>query len=175
MQQAYEEDWPNLPIKYLVVAADDYIVFIDHENDIDWQTKDSLEHQDIDKHNAIINKAVFLESIPCNHFEEKTIINYKRMIGEAYCRCFENDYQNADAMLQYAKQFIQARSAESSRLWYLTASGATTLFFTILGVLIWIFRKTVIAVVGKFAVVLFMSIVAGSQGAFLSVVMRIGN
>jgi len=175
MQQEYEENWPNLSIKYLILASEKYIVFIDHENDIDWATKADYDHVDIDKHNAIMNKAALLECIPCNHFEDKIIVNFKRMIGEAYCRSFKHDYSNAEAMLGYAQTFIEARNAEQSRSWYLSATGVTTLAFVCSGMLVWIFRKNVIPIVGKFAFVLFIATVAGSLGAFLSVVMRMGT
>ena len=39
----YEKEWPGLPIKYLIVASKDYIVFLDQENDIDWKTSDDFD------------------------------------------------------------------------------------------------------------------------------------
>ena len=42
-KREYEEQWPGLPINYLIVASDDYIVFLDYENDI--ENKSSIHNK----------------------------------------------------------------------------------------------------------------------------------
>src|SRR5690554_136892 len=127
-KREYEKTWPGLPIKYLVLATEDYIVFIDNENDLDWKTSDNFDNKKFEndnesKYNKIANEIANIESIPCDNLEEKIVLNFKRQIGEALIRNFERDFDNAGKMLELAKQYIIARSSEKSRFLYLKSSG----------------------------------------------------
>ena len=43
-KQDYDDDWGDLPVKYLVLSfKNKYIVFVDHENDLDWKTSDEFD------------------------------------------------------------------------------------------------------------------------------------
>ena len=59
----YEEKWSGLPIKYLILSCDEFIVFIDNDNDIDWQTSDAFDEaekklslEDKKEYNRIFNE-----------------------------------------------------------------------------------------------------------------------
>jgi hypothetical protein len=65
----YAENWGHITYKYLIHAAEHYIVFIDNEGDIDWESSpeyDAKGHPDLHKHNAITNDAALLEVTPCD-------------------------------------------------------------------------------------------------------------
>ena len=77
--------WPGNDIYHLILDADDFVVFLDSDLDIDWQTSDQYDEAgptDSNKHNAILNRAAALECIPNDHHERNVRLNFKRMVGE---------------------------------------------------------------------------------------------
>lgn len=177
-KEDYEIQWPGLKIKYLVISTAQYVVFLDKDLDVDWKTTDEYDevgHQDITRHNHILNMVAQLESIPAIHHELQTRISYKRMIGEAVARTLEHDYENADKILTGAKKYIENRNTEVSRLWYLYSSGiASFACFSLLAIL-WHYRDAAISLWGSNALLLLLSSFAGGIGAFLSIILRIGK
>ena len=139
------------------------------ENSNSKTQKDSL------KYNSIMNKSALLEATPCNGLSIEHRRQFKRLIGEAIVRNFCDDYNNAEAMLVSAGQYIVARSQEISRLWYLTASVLMTVPFIIFGIFFWISRQYLIGHLGLLAFWLTISSVAGALGALLSVATRAAN
>lgn len=177
-----EEKWKGLPIKYLVFSNDNYIVFIDYQNDIDWKANDEFElerdglpKEDKAKFHNVINNAASIESIPCDDLEDKVIVNFKRQVGEALVRNFHFDFVNATKMLALSREYIVDRNADKSRYLYLKASGVTTLFFSFWLVVFWLCRNLLIQEIGMDAFILSLCLFAGSLGAFLSIVLRVGN
>ena len=95
-KREYEEQWPGLPINYLIVASDDYIVFLDYENDIDWKTSDEFDAKELtpeekNKYFAVKNEIDSAETIAINHIDDKVVIAFKRQLGEALVRVFEGE------------------------------------------------------------------------------------
>jgi len=182
-KQDYEIRWPKLSIKYLVYSCKDFIVFIDNENDVDWETTDEYEiylnkklgHKNMGQFNNIINRATLIECTPCDHLKSRILINFKRMIGDAIARNLDLDYKNAEKILDGSVDYIRKRNIEESRRWILTSSGLTGILFGISGVILWLIRIYVIAEIGQTAFNIFISLSAGSLGALLSVIMRTGN
>ena len=104
MSYDYEKQWPNLPVKFLILSTQDFIVFIDHDIDIDWATVDDFVPNDVKAHNSILNRAALMESRPCDGLSESIRLNFKRMVGEAVARSMEHDYKNAEQMLSDKKK-----------------------------------------------------------------------
>lgn len=180
--RAYESTWPGLPIKYLVFACCDFIVFIDNQNDIDWQASDAFEKKEAElskeertKYHKAVNLAASIESIPCEDLEEKVILNFKRQIGEALVSNLHFDFTNAMNMLQLAKEYIIDRNADKSRYLYLKASAVTSAIAFILLVLVWLFRVQLKELIGEKVFILLLCLLIGALGAFLSIILRMGN
>lgn len=174
----YISKWPDLKIKYLVFASHDFIVFIDDENDVDWQTSDKFDsgfNGDEEKHNAVLNRLAKLESTPYYDLEEKLVINFKRQLGEALVRSFSRDFVNANQMLDLARDFISNRNAQKSRYLYLKASGLTTATVLVLATVSWITRVELIKSIGEMAFLLLVTAFAGALGALLSIILRLGK
>lgn len=176
----YEKQWPGLPIKYLILACNDFIIFIDHEYDIDWKTNDIFDKRTMSKEeliefNNIRNEIAYIESIPCDDLSEKIILNFKRQIGEALVRNFDNDFTNAKKMLLYAKEYIINRNTDKSRFLFLKSSGVVCAVTFSLIVISWIFRDILLTVIGKPAFYLWLSLLFGAIGAFFSIILRIGK
>ena len=85
------------------------------------------------------------------------------------------DYQTAEQMLKEARTYIQVRSEEMSRRWYLSASAVMTAIMMVLGLLIWIFRASITSALTENIIWLSLAAVAGSCGALLSVIWRSGQ
>lgn len=174
----YADKWAHIKSTYLVLADAHFIVFLDDAGDIDWETSpeyDEKGHKDIQKHNAIMNEAALLEATPCDGVRADRKQHFKRMIGEAIVRSLGDDYTSAETMLAAAAKYIAARSLETSRLWYLSASAVFTLPFVLSGCVLWLWRAEFIPALGPVVFWLAMSAVVGSLGALLSVATRAGE
>jgi hypothetical protein len=176
----YEKDWPGLPIKYLIVASKEYIVFLDNENDIDWKTSDAFDAQEetpeqIKEYYSVKNEIDSAESTPTNHLDEKVVIGFKRQLGEALVRAFEGDYDNARKMVKLAKDFILKRNIEQSRFMYLVSCGATTAVPLSVATVFWLCREQLILNIGNTVFFIVLSVLIGSFGALLSVILRMGK
>jgi len=105
-----EKNWPHLKPKYLIRSTRDFIVFIDDDLDIDWQSSDEYDakgHKDGHKHNMVLNDAALLESTPCEGLCTEMRIHFKRLIGEGITRSFDHDYASASKMLEAAAEYIR--------------------------------------------------------------------
>jgi len=177
-QGDYADNWTHVKYKYLVHAAENFIVFIDDEIDVDWETSpayDAVGYADGHRHNAILNDAALLESTPCGDLRDDVRLHFKRLIGEAIVRSLHHDYVSAASMLKAASTYILARSQEKSRFWYLSASFAVTAPVLLAGTAFWVWRGTLIRALNPGVYWLGLSAVAGSLGALLSVIGRTGK
>ncbi|NHA03291.1 hypothetical protein G7092_05780 [Mucilaginibacter sp. HC2] len=178
--RAYEKDWPNLPIKHLILADKDFIVFLDEQFDVDWSTTDDFDQRSQTEEekkqlNFILNEMANVESYPCHDISNHIIISFKRQIGESLVRAFEKDFDNARLMIKQAKRYIIDRNMEQSRYMYLYACGIATLISGISGVLLWLLRNPIIGLTGETMFFALLSCLVGAFGAFLSVILRIGK
>jgi hypothetical protein len=174
----YADKWGHIKSSYLILAEEHFIVFIDKDGDIDWETSpeyDAKGHKDDHKHNAILNDAALLEATPCDGVRADRRAHFKRLIGEAIVRSLDDDYASAETMLMAAGKYISARSLETSRLWYLSASAMVAFPLAVFGCAIWLWRTELIQILGFTVFWLAMSAVAGSLGALLSVTTRAGE
>lgn len=176
----YEKTWPGLPIKYLILSCKDYIVFLDHENDLDWATTDGFETRKISieekkGYYSAKNEIDSAESSPVSHLDEKVIICYKRQLGEALIRAFEGDYENAKKMVVLAKEYIFKRSVEQSRFLFLVSCGYTTSIALAILIFFWLMRDFLIPSFGSTVFYTIVSALMGSFGALLSVILRMGK
>jgi hypothetical protein len=178
MPRAYEERWKNCPIEHLVLATDDFVVFLDPELDVDWSTSaeyDAKGLKDRKRHNMILNEAARIEATPCEGLSLAMKTHFKRLIGEAIARSLDNDYRSAETALASAAAYALARSQETSRFWYLSASYAMAAPFLAAGCILWVFRSGAREILGDGAFWLFLCGVAGALGALFSVITRAGK
>jgi hypothetical protein len=101
-----QEIWGFVRFKFLVLATDDFIVFIDDELDIDWKTRPEYDESNKDHRNnvsKILNQAAALEAADWDTSNVKKTIYFKRQIGEAIARAFEGRFDQAQEMLGFAE------------------------------------------------------------------------
>jgi len=178
VNKEFNDIWPGIDVHYLVLATDDFIVFIDPELDVDWMTSkkyDEEGYKDLEAHNYILNRTALLESLPTYDLNPKIRLSYKRMLGEAIARSLRHDYLNAGKILDESEKFIRARNEERARSWYLSTGGAVTLAVLLCGFLIWHERVVVLQIIGETLFWLSIASSAGATGALLSIIMRMGK
>ncbi|WP_158991711.1 hypothetical protein [Mucilaginibacter sp. L196] len=178
--RAYEKNWPDLPIRHLILADNDFIVFLDNEYDVDWSTTDEFDQrpqteEEKKQLNYILNEMAHAESYPCHDISKHIIISFKRQIGESLVRAFEKDFENAKLMIKHAQEFIINRNIEQSRYMYLYASAVAALGAAVTGLILWLFRPFLIGLTGDPLFFCLLSFLAGVLGAFLSVILRMGK
>ena len=175
----YDKDkWGVLNLKHLVLEAENFIVFIDNSNDLDWITTkeyDQIGPQSIEKHHEILNMVALLECKPITHFSENNQLNYKRLLGEALARSLNHDYKKASSILIYAEDFLIDRGKELSRQWYLNRAGITALSLFVIAIIMWLFRVFCIKILGESVFIVSLSMFCGGLGALLSIIFRMGN
>jgi hypothetical protein len=174
----YQERWNHLAPKHLIRQTKDFIVFIDKEGDIDWETTSEYDEggpEDSVTHNSILNDAALLEGTPNEGLQLQQISQFKRLIGEALACSFEHDYKNAREMLIAAKEYVRDRSEETSRRWYLCASFVMAILFALAGSIIWAYREKAIIFLGSQGMWLVLAAATGALGALLSVITRSGK
>ena len=171
-----KERWPEMDIRFLVLEADTFIVCIDSELDVDWNTNIGFQGLDDEtRHHEILNRTALLESLPIYSLPEQIRLSYKRMLGEAIARSLSDDYQNASKALDSAEEFINARNGELARSWYLFAGGEYAFLIVIAGLLLWFGRNEAMGLMGDTLFWLAIAAVAGAVGALFSIIMRMGK
>jgi hypothetical protein len=118
-------------------------VYLDKDDDIDWMTTveyDKRGPKDQKKQNSVLSDAAVSECAPCHGVSPEAKRHFKRLVGEAIAYGLVDDYENAQEMLQEAQGYIRARSEETSRRWYLSASAVMAAIMIVFGLSIWIFR-----------------------------------
>lgn len=177
-QEGFEAICPDIKIEYLVLATNDFIVFLDSDLDVDWKTSDEYDirgHHDLDRHNAILNRAASLECIPNQHQKREIRLNFKRMVAEGVARSLNHDYKNAEDILDEAARYICNRNIETARFWQLSSSCICCIVSVITALILWGRREILILYLGYIGFYFAISALSGSIGATLSIILRIGN
>jgi hypothetical protein len=173
----FQEDWRGETIsgRFLVYECADFIVYLDEDIDVYWQSVGGLKRADENRHNDILNRAATLECIPNDHHPDSIRINFKRMVAEGIVRSLENDYENAEEILVAANEYITRRNTEVARRWQLTTTLVLSIAVALAGLLVWAFRATLRQAWGDTAFYIILAGLAGAPGAALSIILRIGR
>jgi hypothetical protein len=170
--------WPETEVHYLILKTDEFIVFLDSDLDVDWQTSakyDEAGPQDPGEHNAILNRVAALECIPNDHHKTSIRQNFKRMLGEGVARSLDHDYDGAKKILDQAQAYIADRNVETARYWQLSTACALGVAVGLLGIGLWAFRAFLTHAWSELPYFIVMAGVAGSLGAVLSMIFRMGH
>lgn len=165
----------KIEANFLIRSTNDFVVYLDKNDDIDWMTTveyDKHGPKEQQKHHAILSNGAVLECSACHGLAVETKRHFRRLIGEAIAYSLDDDYENAQEMLQNARGYIRARSEETSRRWYLSASAIMAAIMIAFGLLIWIWRGPLAAALTVNFVWICLAAVAASCGALLSVIAR---
>lgn len=170
--------WPDVRILHLIHETEDYIVALDPELDLDWETSaawDAKGPDDRTRHNEILNRAASLECIPNEHQKHSVRLNFKRMIGEGIARSLKHDYDNAQGILDDALTYITDRNVETARSWQIVTALAATAVLGIAALVAWTLRAELRSLWGNTAFLVVVAALPGGLGAVLSMLFRIGS
>lgn len=170
--------WPDAKVRHLVYEDEDFAVYLDPVLDVEWRTTDEHDDRegiDEEKHHQIVDRAASLECIPNHHHSESIRLNFKRMVAEGLARSLSCDYDNATTMLDNAEAYIRDRNVETARFWQLTTALCAGLILGALGAIFWLARSYFIPAWGNTAFFVILSFSAGSVGAMLSSIFRMGR
>ena len=165
---------------HLIMATTDYVVWLDKEGDLDWETTEAYDTL-IDQKSAtetisgFLNRAAILRSYPVEHLTSVQRENFRIMVGEGLARAFDFEANSASQMLDKAAEYGSARNQEIARFWYL--SGAAVMASAFLLLLLLAFWQTDhgIALIGENKFDIALGSCVGALGAFLSVLLRAGK
>lgn len=144
-QKKYRKEFGGIVDKYLIHCesnrdkehpkADHYIVYIDADNDIDWQIDDgenkpSTEYKQQRK--AAISKLNIEQAMPVQNLSEEEIITFKKLLGEGYNAALSGNFEDVDMAITEAEMYRNDRNKERSRWLLLTAA---SMCLIIIGVL----------------------------------------
>ena len=178
----FEKTWGEVVYTILIRATPDYIVFIDKDGDVDWETTTAYDNAtnarkefDSQKHNAVLHRAALLEATPCEGCKPPTLRQFKRLVAEAIAFNIALDYSGAEQTLDSAELFIRSRNEETSRFWYLHGSFWMAAAFAVTGYATWVYRDYFSLLLTPLGMWLALSAAAGAIGALLSVIWRSGK
>jgi hypothetical protein len=122
----YEEIWGSHRgnCRRIIRITADYIVLVDRNNNIDWETTDAYEaaRSPHDKKNIekTLSQCLIAEHKPTGGLSEASVLSFKTIVGEAIVNCQENNCEGAIEILAQAEAFRLDRVVEKSREWYLS-------------------------------------------------------
>lgn len=138
VEKTIQQHWPDSPIKMRCLIWErwealpedgsnrenfNFVVFIDIEGDVDWLVDD--DHAKVkfpDKATIPIDQAMALEASPCDHLPMPVRMAFKKMIGAAIVAALFGDEEAAREQTAKAKEYLDKRTPEQSRLWTLISS-----------------------------------------------------
>jgi hypothetical protein len=176
-QRDYITRWPQCDVHYLILAGDDFIVFLDKDLDVDWSATEEWlgSNPGSSERGEILNLVASVECIPNDHQKANVRLNFKRMVGEGVARALDGEYESAKEMLEEARGYINARNIEKARYWQLCTACTIGMSVLLGSLFLWRFRSFPIQTWGESVYYLTLAAMAGSIGAVLSMIFRMGK
>lgn len=178
----YHEQWAHHSVGFLIRATKDYVVHIDKDGKLDWETTPDFDGEikkrpDEQKSmlGAVIGEICLAESIPLRDFSDEVKHHYLKLLGEALVHWISGDAGLSHKMVEGALAYLRERSAETSRRWYLSAGITSAGLFCIVGILAWLCRIQMIDILDLNGFMLLLATCSGAIGAMFSIIVRSGN
>ncbi|PYI90332.1 MAG: hypothetical protein DME97_17695 [Verrucomicrobia bacterium] len=175
----YEDFWKPLPIKRLIFATTEFIVYLGADGHLGWQTMSSI---DIALNalapaevGAVHNRSTEICAMPIEHLTDSQQENFRLMMGEGFARLFSLDPKNALQMMNAAGAYVSARNQEIARGWQLKGTAWIAAAFFILASIAWLARSALRPKLGELPFILLLGVCAGAVGALFSVLTRLGT
>lgn len=173
----YKDLWGNHneSCKKIIRITSNYIVYIDKQNNIDWETTEKYDSTKDDRYRIdsekLLSHCLIVEHKPTGGLSEESVLSFKTIVGEAIVNCLERNLEGSTEILRLADEFRTDRVVEKSREWYLVSTIVLSFVFICFAILI---NAKHICIWGE----LLPYINIGSwaiAGACLSIILRSGN
>lgn len=101
----------------LIYSSDEkFIVGLDAELDVDWETTDSFDASrgtNARRDSEIQNRVAVLEGYPLDDLGESVQVAFRRMVGEALARAFQNQHDSAEDILREADSYYKTQWSDA--------------------------------------------------------------
>lgn len=165
----------NKKIQTLIDSEDDYLVYLDDESYVEWSWTESYGETP-QGFAEVANKVAHLETLSSVYLKPNQLAAFRRMLGEAMARIVGDKHlTKAQESLAVAESFLNARSMERARTWYLEASALVTGGALVLAAGLWLFRQWMIPLTGQNPFEVLVGCLFGAVGSFMSIWMRPGK
>jgi hypothetical protein len=164
-------------IHILISVEPNYIVFLDADFYVHWYFN-SFYGKLADGCGDVLARVADLEATSTLLLKKPHLEAQRRMLGEALARLLaDRTVTHANDMLKKAADFLQSRSLEQARIWYLKAMIMATLLILLLGWMFWKFQNLLLAALAfsPGSMIIFVGFSMGSLGALLSVLLRLNK
>jgi hypothetical protein len=158
-------------VDFLIHETEDFIVFLDHDLEVDWATSDRYdkENRRPQEWAEIQNRYTALEATLSAEVSGSTRKKAQRMLGECADKGLGGDVVAAVKHLDEAEGFILARNRELGRLLHLIAAAWTIVPIVGLCLAVWIGRGVLEPLLGPMVFSLILYCGSGCVGAFVSI------
>lgn len=111
------------PGEHLIRSTRNFVVYLDKELELEWQTTDEFE----DKFNVgdsaqVLRRIAYLNAVPTSHLPKEHVKSLRLMLGEAMALALQDQIIDAGHLANDAFEFLIARNRDCSRRWFLLAS-----------------------------------------------------
>lgn len=177
-EQARSKPWREHDgnVGYLIKSTNFFIVYVDKEGDVDWETTDEYQETlDANAVGLVSNRVASVDALPLGYLSTEARISLKRMLGEATARVLEHDGDAAHRMLDDAQAFALARIRERARGWYLVGAAVAAVAVAALVVPALALVEVVVPTSEETRQKLVAGALAGAAGALVSMLLRSGS
>ncbi len=163
-------------VRVLLLATKSCIVYLCQDLYVEhWYTDNFVEPEE-KVYSEVIGRMTHLEAQSMNLLAPEHMEPFRFMIGEAVARMLdEKTSEHAMEIMDKAEDFMNKRSKERARIWYLFASFLTAIPFLLIGLGLWLLQTPIIARYGASAFQVAFGAFLGAPGALLSVITRSTN
>lgn len=150
-QRKYRSEFGNIVDKYLIYYRNDAdeknepykrIVYIDVENDIDWDERgddpknpptEEMKKQRL----AALSKLNVEQAMPVQNLSEEEIFTFKKLLGEGYNAALSYNFEQVEMAIREAEKYRSDRNKERSR-WLLLTAATLFLFLLVMGYILFV-------------------------------------
>ena len=152
-------------IKRLVAATDDFIVFLNDEDEVEWSHG---EMELPEQHGAVASEVTALEALSSVLVGKKRLAGFRYDLAMALTRSFDGHVETARENLASARQVLRERV----RFLYASGSFCAALLAATIGLLLWIYEDRLQIVLGQPMLEVLLAGIAGASGALVSVLLE---
>lgn len=153
-------------IKKLIGASEDYIVFLDEADDVEWSQNEMDQHE---KHGMLIARMTDLQELSATLIPKKMLLDLRHQLGTGLARSFEGDVEGAEKALSAAEDRLKERIRSLYVFGGLAGSGLAAL---LLGIVAWVMRGCLGKTTEDLKFTILISAGAGAIGALVSVLLK---
>jgi hypothetical protein len=156
-------------IHTLIISSTDYIVYLDEDLYVEWH---GVLPDLLGEDGEIINNVGLYETISMPLEGTSHLLPFRRLLGESVARLLDSDVKSAKGILDEAGNYLNARTSELARLWFLKSSATLSAAAVIVLFLMWGLKPYAIELLGNTVFEIGLGACFGAIGAFMSILSR---